>query len=336
MRATVMDPSSSAVLHSVASSSLSVQPPKPQQILETEMELRQFYAMLYGFGPCRYEFDPSAVNDWVVEPPTTVYSTVLRRLARQHRAEQGPSFEYKIFGCYKEDAPPTIISPVPPNPWSLPIIDAPPAISPWRLPLRLATSSRPIVPLLLRAQPKSAPLSWAASAQSPPDYTAVQGSNKRKAVNPPAPRPVKKSPLGSNPPQTAPAPAPLMCGIDGCREVFADTTNLRYHQQRHLQSGQRVSCSGCPATFGSMEDLHTHLSHSPFCTTEYAPQVLQRFHLQPGVIAMNPAAASQQDVYVVGRVVLFLTFSCRMALWRRFLAVILKNRNEQRAGARRQ
>ncbi|KAJ6482153.1 hypothetical protein C8R47DRAFT_585700 [Mycena vitilis] len=319
-----MDPSSPAVLHSVASSaSLPVQ---PQQILNAEMELRQFYAMLNGYGPCHYEFDPSAVTDWVVEPPTTVYFTVLRRLARQHRAEQGPSFEYKIFGANKEDAPPTLLFPVPPDPWSLPIIDAAPAISPWRLPLRPATFSRPIVPLPLRAQTKSAPLLRAAPAQPPPDYTAVQGSNKRKAVNPPAPRPVKKkSPLGSNPPQTAPtpatAPASLMCGIDGCREVFSDTTNLRSHQQRHLQSGQRVNCRGCPATFASMGELHTHRSYSPLCATENAPRALQMFYMLPEVLAIKPATAPQQDL---------------MVLWRRFLAAISQKQSEQRAGARRQ
>jgi hypothetical protein len=48
-----------------------------------------------------------------------------------------------------------------------------------------------------------------------------------------------------------------------------------------------------------MEDLHGHLSHSAGCTTEKAAQLLQTFYLQPEIVAINPAGATQKELYVV-------------------------------------
>ncbi|KAJ6589117.1 hypothetical protein B0H19DRAFT_231059 [Mycena capillaripes] len=242
------------------------------------------------------------------------------------------SLESKIFGYDKDDAPPATLYRAPPNPWMFRVADSPLGINPQRLILRRATAplnpsdvtvvarssnpcpaptSRPTIPLPLRAKHNSVPLAWSApSTQSSSDYAVLQGSgNKRKALNPPDPRPQKKSPLVSHSPLTAPTrpqKSALHCGIDGCAESFANKTNLQRHQQRHLHSRQRIHCSGCPAVFVRMEHLHAHLSHSAGCTSESAAQLLQSFYLQPEIRAINPTTASQTDL---------------MAYWRRFLEV---------------
>ncbi|KAJ7902673.1 hypothetical protein B0H14DRAFT_1142827 [Mycena olivaceomarginata] len=188
-------------------------------------------------------------------------------------------------------------------------------------------ASRPTIPLLLRVLQNDRPPLPPTSSRSPSsssfasesDYSApgddgdATGGTKRKAVNPPSYHPAKKSSLASEPDappapsRPAAKPAPLKCGIDACPETFPNKRALQRHQQRHLHSRQRISCSGCPAAFGRVEDLHAHLAHHAPCTTENAARLLQMFYLQPEVIAINPAAAAQKDL---------------MGYWRRFLEVV--------------
>ncbi|KAJ6510402.1 hypothetical protein C8R45DRAFT_387744 [Mycena sanguinolenta] len=248
------------------------------------------------------------------------------------------SFESAIFGCPNNAPPPTILYCPPPNPWKAPLVDAPPSICPQRTlksstyvdlaqsskrPATTKSLSRPTISLPPRAQQQalhnlgSLPAS-STQAPSSSDYSeaAGNGNNKRKAVNPPSHRPPKKSLLAPMPPppppSRAPKPAPLKCGIDACPETFRTKQMLQQHQQRHLCSRQRISCSGCPAAFGRMEDLQTHLTHSAVCVTQNAAKLLQLFYLQPEVIALNPAAAPQNEL---------------MGYWRRFVVAVQRKYN---------
>ncbi|KAJ7725921.1 hypothetical protein B0H16DRAFT_1894919 [Mycena metata] len=239
----------------------------------------------------------------------------------------GQSFESKVFGLEKDAVPAAIRFPLTPNLWTLPIVDAPAGIKPQSLLIRPvaaafpvsttthpaggnSTQSHPIpalspsrvtIKLPSRAQNGAPPppLSFTPSQPSS-DYCAPQdNAKKRKALNPPAPRNPKKSTVVSRP--LLPAPARprkpvLPCGIDECPEIFDDETNLNRHQQRHLRSRQRSSCTGCPTVCATPEELQKHIAQSPQCTSENAVRILQAFYLQPEIIAINPAKATQSEL----------------------------------------
>ncbi|KAJ7034758.1 hypothetical protein C8F04DRAFT_1395310 [Mycena alexandri] len=356
MQATVVERS----IFGDSSNEMSVESPKSQNIIDAEAELYNLFIKFHTSLGAPHEFDTSVINDYVPSEPETFASAALRRHDRQHGVrhyrlpssssftfpkyptlnENEPnmpmglvpvptrqSFESKVFGLEKDEAPPVIRFPLTPNLWALPIVDAPVGIRPQSLLIRptaaavsvsVATHpaggnsaqspptptlspSRLTIKLPSRAQNGAPPppLSFTPSQPSP-DYCAPQDNvKKRKALNPPAPRNPKKSTVV--PRALLPAPDPprkpaLRCGIDGCSETFDDQTNLHRHQQRHLRSRQRSSCAGCPAVYGTAEELQTHLAQSPECTSENAARLLQAFYLQPEIIAINPATATQNEL----------------------------------------
>ncbi|KAJ7645839.1 hypothetical protein B0H17DRAFT_1215869 [Mycena rosella] len=223
------------------------------------------------------------------------------------------------------------------GPWTLPIVDAPSTITPRALYLRAPRSLkpaaipspadilagfidpslsekshrdppptnlpslRPTIALPSRVQQlRVAPSLPPASAQSASDYSGVLGNGKRKAVNSPAPRPQKK-PQSARPFQVSnnpPKPSPFICGIDQCPDAFDSKESLQRHRQLHVPSGHRFRCTGCPAVYAQLQDLHVHMAHDASCTSELAARRLQMFYLHPTIIARNPATLAQKDLSV--------------------------------------
>ncbi|KAJ7216968.1 hypothetical protein B0H12DRAFT_340883 [Mycena haematopus] len=336
----------------------SVQALQPQKLIDADAELHSFLVTLYTQRRCLFEFDASTVKDYVPSAiPETHYSSALRTHDRQYgvrhflspsakftfpkypsneNEEAGgmvplpakQSFECRMFGCDKDNAPPpTVRYRVPLNPWKFPLVDAPPGICPQKTlksssdvgivqssdhrPAPTKSFSRTAKSLPLRALRSEVSLLSSISAQSSSsDYSEALGNGKgnkrkRKAINPPSHHPQQKSPLA---PSRVAKSAVLKCGIDACRQTCRTKQALTQHQ-RHLHSAprQRISCSGCPVAFGRMEDLQAHLTYSTGCTTLEAARLLQAFYSQPEVIAIDLAVAPQNEV---------------MGYWRRFLTAV--------------
>ncbi|KAJ7119460.1 hypothetical protein C8R44DRAFT_877888 [Mycena epipterygia] len=218
------------------------------------------------------------------------------------------SFESAIFGWDKDDAPlfdPPARDYVPPNPWALPIVDAPPTICPsllqsnWK-PSPVKYNTRPTIRLPSRAQQKPTPLPSSTFPQSASDYSAVlTDENKRKALNPPAPRDAKKA--------TPTTPVKAYASCRGCPQRFDSKESLQLHQQLYRHDRNRILCTGCPAQFPQTENLRAHLARNAGCTSEGAARRRQAFYHSPKILALIRGGATQKDV---------------MAFWRHYLQYI--------------
>ncbi|KAF7329025.1 hypothetical protein MVEN_02532600 [Mycena venus] len=247
-----MDTAPPSILPGVRSSGGCTQIPNPQELIYADAELYRFAMMLFTQQPCLLEFEPSTVNDYYVPDanPETSYTAALRRHDQQygvkhylpspssklpfaqypseskdnHNERSGvgiiplfrkESLEARIFGSDREDAPPPAVRYQKlPDPWKVPITDAPLAINPQRTlktwanvrtivmqssdsrPAPVQSSSRPIIPLPLRAQRNGVPLPSLPPTQPSSGYSGPGSVPIQSSSRPTIPLPHRSQPNG--------------------------------------------------------------------------------------------------------------------------------------------
>ncbi|KAJ6617897.1 hypothetical protein B0H10DRAFT_2031284 [Mycena sp. CBHHK59/15] len=257
--------------------------------------------------PCRDELQPMQISYAFAtyQPPT---DTEMALYGKPLSAKQ--SYPCKVFERYPDGL---LIEP-PPNPWDLPIADAPETLDPsaLMLPKRRAPSiptARPTasftnatmpppprlpllrrtVPLPVRAEGSHAappPLVPPAGKQSS-DYSAVTVKGKRKAVRPPAPRPEKKSAPGAS----------ADCSMDVDPPTNSQLPRDENRAPTSVHDECVIPCRGCTERFKVVGDLRSHLWSSQKCT--WAEELCNFFFSLPTIVKARSGGLEEKHLITI-------------------------------------